>query len=127
MLQANGAWQIGQPLDADASDWWYRTTFDAPELPVGQPCFLCCDGLATLGGLHGLVRSTCEELSRVTGIGGARAARILAALEMGRRTLAHAPQARLQIQAPPFEEEKLLRVARMYEAETDWHRRRPVL
>jgi aspartyl-tRNA(Asn)/glutamyl-tRNA(Gln) amidotransferase subunit A len=33
----------------------------------------------------------------------------------------------LQIQAPPFEEEKLLRVARMYEQATDWHRRRPPL
>ena len=31
----------------------------------------------------------------------------------------------LQILAPAFEEEKLLRVARMYERETDWHRRRP--
>jgi len=33
----------------------------------------------------------------------------------------------LQILAGPFEEEKLLRVARMYEAATDWHRRRPKL
>jgi aspartyl-tRNA(Asn)/glutamyl-tRNA(Gln) amidotransferase subunit A len=33
----------------------------------------------------------------------------------------------LQIQGPPFEEEKLLRVARMYEAATDWHTRRPKL
>jgi aspartyl-tRNA(Asn)/glutamyl-tRNA(Gln) amidotransferase subunit A len=33
----------------------------------------------------------------------------------------------LQLQAPPFEEEKLLRVARTYERETDWHRRRPKL
>jgi len=31
----------------------------------------------------------------------------------------------LQILAAPFEEEKLLRVARMYEHETDWHTRRP--
>ncbi len=31
----------------------------------------------------------------------------------------------LQIQAPPFEEEKMLRVARMYEKVTDWHTRRP--
>src|ERR671925_486011 len=31
----------------------------------------------------------------------------------------------LQIQAPPFEEEKLLRVARMHERATDWHLRRP--
>jgi aspartyl-tRNA(Asn)/glutamyl-tRNA(Gln) amidotransferase subunit A len=33
----------------------------------------------------------------------------------------------LQILAAPFEEEKLLRVARMYERETDWHTRRPPL
>jgi aspartyl-tRNA(Asn)/glutamyl-tRNA(Gln) amidotransferase subunit A len=31
----------------------------------------------------------------------------------------------LQLLAPPFEEEKLLRVARMYERATDWHQRRP--
>jgi aspartyl-tRNA(Asn)/glutamyl-tRNA(Gln) amidotransferase subunit A len=33
----------------------------------------------------------------------------------------------LQILAPAFEEARLLRIARMYEAATDWHRRRPVL
>jgi aspartyl-tRNA(Asn)/glutamyl-tRNA(Gln) amidotransferase subunit A len=33
----------------------------------------------------------------------------------------------LQILAPPFEEEKLLRVARMYEKATDWHTRRAKL
>jgi aspartyl-tRNA(Asn)/glutamyl-tRNA(Gln) amidotransferase subunit A len=33
----------------------------------------------------------------------------------------------LHLQAPPFEEEKLLRVARMYERATDWHTRRPRL
>ncbi|HEV3117965.1 MAG TPA: amidase family protein, partial [Gemmataceae bacterium] len=33
----------------------------------------------------------------------------------------------LQILAPPFEEEKLLRVARMHERETDWHTRRAPL
>jgi len=31
----------------------------------------------------------------------------------------------LQLLAPPFEEEKLLRVARMYERETEWHKKRP--
>jgi aspartyl-tRNA(Asn)/glutamyl-tRNA(Gln) amidotransferase subunit A len=31
----------------------------------------------------------------------------------------------LQLLAAPFEEEKLLRAARMYEAATDWHTRRP--
>jgi aspartyl-tRNA(Asn)/glutamyl-tRNA(Gln) amidotransferase subunit A len=33
----------------------------------------------------------------------------------------------LQLVAPAFEEEKLLRVARMYERQTDWHTRRPRL
>jgi aspartyl-tRNA(Asn)/glutamyl-tRNA(Gln) amidotransferase subunit A len=33
----------------------------------------------------------------------------------------------LQILGPHFEEEKLLRVARMYERATDWHTRRPTL
>src|SRR5437879_2799161 len=33
----------------------------------------------------------------------------------------------LQLLAAPFEEEKLLRVARMHERETDWHTRRPGL
>jgi aspartyl-tRNA(Asn)/glutamyl-tRNA(Gln) amidotransferase subunit A len=33
----------------------------------------------------------------------------------------------LQILGAPFTEEKVLRVARMYERETDWHERRPVL
>jgi aspartyl-tRNA(Asn)/glutamyl-tRNA(Gln) amidotransferase subunit A len=31
----------------------------------------------------------------------------------------------LQLLCPPFEEERMLRVARMYEAATDWHTRRP--
>ena len=31
----------------------------------------------------------------------------------------------LQIQAPPFAEEKMLQVARMFEAATDWHTKRP--
>jgi aspartyl-tRNA(Asn)/glutamyl-tRNA(Gln) amidotransferase subunit A len=30
----------------------------------------------------------------------------------------------LQVRAPPFEEEQLLRTARMYERETDWNQRR---
>jgi aspartyl-tRNA(Asn)/glutamyl-tRNA(Gln) amidotransferase subunit A len=33
----------------------------------------------------------------------------------------------LQILAPAFGEDKLLRIARMYEKETDWHRARPVI
>ncbi len=33
----------------------------------------------------------------------------------------------LQLQAPPFEEERLLRAAHMYQQATDWHQRKPNL
>jgi aspartyl-tRNA(Asn)/glutamyl-tRNA(Gln) amidotransferase subunit A len=33
----------------------------------------------------------------------------------------------LQLMAAPFEEERLLRAARMFERATDWHRRTPDL
>jgi DNA repair protein RadC len=53
--------------------------------------------LATYGGIHGLARCAPDEMARVAGIGAARAAQIIAALELGRRTLAKAPAARLRI------------------------------
>ena len=56
--------------------------------------------LAAHGGLHGLTRTTCGDLMRIAGIGEARAAQIVAAMELGRRTLTHAPHARLQIRRP---------------------------
>ena len=56
--------------------------------------------LARCGGLHGLVRSTCDELTHVAGIGQIKAARIVAAVELGRRTLMRAPHARLQVRSP---------------------------
>ena len=57
------------------------------------------DLLAARGGLHGLTRSTCDDLMRTPGIGSAHAARIVAAVEMGRRTLTLAPSARQQIRS----------------------------
>jgi DNA repair protein RadC len=56
--------------------------------------------LTARGGLHGLTRSSADELARVGGIGPAKAAQVLAALELGRRTLAHAPGARVQLRTP---------------------------
>ena len=53
--------------------------------------------LAAHGGLHGLVRGAPDDLSRVAGIGGARAVQILAALELGRRTLTRGSSARVQL------------------------------
>src|SRR5262245_47039232 len=44
-LQVSGQWTLGQPLDTDASDWWYRTTIDAHDLE--HACNLVFEGLAT--------------------------------------------------------------------------------
>jgi DNA repair protein RadC len=52
------------------------------------------------GGVHGLARSTAGDLAQVGGIGRARAAQVLAALELGRRTLTHGPGARVQLRSP---------------------------
>jgi DNA repair protein RadC len=56
--------------------------------------------LNAVGGLHGLVRSGPDEMARVEGIGQARSAQIVAALELGRRTLVQAPGARVQVRTP---------------------------
>jgi DNA repair protein RadC len=56
--------------------------------------------LGAHGGLHGLTRGTADDFARIPGIGAARAAQIVAALELGRRTLSHAPSARVLIRGP---------------------------
>jgi DNA repair protein RadC len=53
--------------------------------------------LACVGGLHGLVRATADDLRCVPGIGGARAAQLIAAVEAGRRTLVRGRRERPQI------------------------------
>ena len=53
--------------------------------------------LAAHGGLRGLRRCTADDLVRTAGIGHARAAQIVAALELGRRTLTQVPGARVQV------------------------------
>src|SRR5262245_48912669 len=56
--------------------------------------------LAAHGGLHGVTRCSCDDLARLRGIGRARAAQIVAALELGRRTLGRAPGERFRVKAP---------------------------
>jgi DNA repair protein RadC len=53
--------------------------------------------LVATGGLHGLARASSDELRRVPGIGAARAAQLIAAVEAGRRTLLRGRRERLQI------------------------------
>ena len=56
--------------------------------------------LAEHGGLRGLMRMEATELARVRGLGDAKAVRLKAALEIGRRLAALGPEARPQIASP---------------------------
>jgi DNA repair protein RadC len=56
--------------------------------------------LETAGGLHGIPRSGVDDLRRLEGMGVAKAAQVLAAVELGRRTLLRCPPARVQFANP---------------------------
>ena len=60
------------------------------------------------GGLYGLARVKYGELRQVPGIGAARAAQVLAAIELGRRTLARGGEMRPQLSNPRAVAEYLL-------------------
>jgi DNA repair protein RadC len=52
------------------------------------------------GGLHGLTRAAMADLCRIGGVGTARAAQVLAAVELGRRTLMRTSAARPRLNTP---------------------------
>ncbi len=56
--------------------------------------------LGACGGLHGLLRASRDELLRVKGLGEARSAQVLAAVEIGRRVMASRPHERRQVVSP---------------------------
>lgn len=56
--------------------------------------------LASLGGLRGLARVSTADLVRQQGVGPAMAGRIVAAVELGRRSVVRASPARVQIVTP---------------------------
>ena len=56
--------------------------------------------LEQCGGLHGLTRAAAADLRRIRGVGGARAAQVLAAVELGRRTLMRTHVDRPQLTTP---------------------------
>ena len=52
------------------------------------------------GGLHGLTRTGPDALRDIAGIGRARAAQVIAAVELGRRTLVRGPDERPRLNSP---------------------------
>lgn len=64
--------------------------------------------IETAGGLHGLTRASVGELRRVPGVGRARAAQVLAAIEFGRRTLMRDGAERPRLGSPTLLAEYLL-------------------
>ena len=64
--------------------------------------------LAGVAGLDQLARARYDELRSIPGIGAARAAQILAAVELGRRTLTRRARERIQITSPRVLAELLL-------------------
>ena len=56
--------------------------------------------LGASGGVHGLTRLTEGQLRQVQGIGPTKAAQILAAVELGRRTLSRSPAERALLRSP---------------------------
>lgn len=56
--------------------------------------------LVSFGGLPGLARASITELQSVNGIGPVKAVEIKAALELGRRLLASAPEQRARVSSP---------------------------
>lgn len=56
--------------------------------------------LAAVGGIAGLARTAPDELRQVPGIGAARAAQVLAALELGRRSVLSTGRERIRMTSP---------------------------
>lgn len=61
---------------------------------------MSADVLEFTGGVHGLARSSVDALASQDGIGPATAARLLAAVELGRRTLERQPDKRIRFASP---------------------------
>ena len=61
---------------------------------------LSAEVLEFAGGIHGLARTSVDQLAARSGLGEASAARLVAAVEIGRRTLERLPEARMRFASP---------------------------
>jgi DNA repair protein RadC len=66
----------------------------------GNALTLANELLGATGGLHGMPRTTLDDLRRINGMGMAKAAQVRAAVELGRRTLLRCPPARVKFASP---------------------------
>jgi DNA repair protein RadC len=66
----------------------------------GNALALANEIIETAAGLHGIPRMNLDDLRRLDGMGPAKAAQVLAAVELGRRTLLQCPPVRLQFATP---------------------------
>ncbi len=69
-------------------------------VPEGDALAVANSVLAAARGLRGLLRFSVDDLRAVHGIGIAKASQVLAALELGRRTLAPDPGERVRVRMP---------------------------
>jgi DNA repair protein RadC len=77
-------------------------------LPGAPAQWLAEEALTRLDGLTGLAAASSHELSALPGVGPARAARLAAAFELGRRAAASWPERRWVIRAPRDLADRLL-------------------
>ena len=56
--------------------------------------------LAENSGLHGLLQASAAELAALRGVSAAKAAQVMAALELGRRAVTLAPADRTMVRSP---------------------------
>lgn len=69
--------------------------------PSGRSALqLSADVLEWAGGIHGLARTNVDQLAAQAGIGAATASRLVAAIELGRRTLERPPEERTRFASP---------------------------
>jgi DNA repair protein RadC len=61
---------------------------------------LASEVLERTGGLHGLPQTSRDDLTHIPGVGAARGAQIVAAIELGRRSLLREPADRLLLRTP---------------------------
>lgn len=66
----------------------------------GNALALANEIIGSAAGLHGIPRMNLDDLRRLDGMGPAKAAQVLAAVELGRRTLLQCPPVRVQFDNP---------------------------